>query len=94
LIKTTDSRCAFCKLKGMEKRCRSLTGHAPAFCPTINKQECVEKTLAEYQIPEIHEFARQASLQEASCYISVIKSQWFILQSSHVCRKLLNLPNV
>jgi uncharacterized metal-binding protein len=24
---------------------------------------------AEYQIPEIHEFARQASLQEASCYI-------------------------
>lgn len=41
---------------------------APDFCPMKRMPKVIEKTLSEYDKPEIKEFARQASLQEYECY--------------------------
>ncbi|MFC1957791.1 DUF1847 domain-containing protein [Chloroflexota bacterium] len=41
---------------------------APAFCPMKVMPELIEKTIAEYDRPEVSEFARQASIQEFECY--------------------------
>ena len=41
---------------------------APAFCPMKVMPEVVEQSKLEYEIPEIKEFARKASLQEFECY--------------------------
>jgi uncharacterized metal-binding protein len=40
----------------------------PAFCPMRLTPEVIEKATAEYDNPEVSEFARQASLQEFECY--------------------------
>jgi uncharacterized metal-binding protein len=44
------------------------TGKAPDFCPMLNSKETMEQSLSEYEKPEVKEFARQASIQEAECY--------------------------
>jgi len=41
---------------------------APNFCPMKCMPEVIEKALAEYDKPEVKEFARQASIQEGECY--------------------------
>jgi len=41
---------------------------APPFCPMKLMPDFLKNTLAEYDKPEIHEFARQASIQEFECY--------------------------
>jgi uncharacterized metal-binding protein len=43
-------------------------GKAPAFCPMKNMPEVMAAALAEYEKPEVKEFARQASIQEFECY--------------------------
>lgn len=40
----------------------------PAFCPMVNAPEIMARALAEYDKPEVREFARQASIQEFECY--------------------------
>jgi uncharacterized metal-binding protein len=40
----------------------------PAFCPMRHKSGVIEKAVAEYNNPEVKEFARQASKQEFECY--------------------------
>jgi uncharacterized metal-binding protein len=40
----------------------------PAFCPMRLTPKVIEKSVAEYETPEVKEFARQASLQEFECY--------------------------
>ena len=40
----------------------------PAFCPMRLSPEAIAKAAAEYENPEVKEFARQASLQEFECY--------------------------
>ena len=59
-------RCATCAVK--TRICRSEDGAGPDFCPTINYRDVIEKAIKEYEKPEIKEFARLASLQEAECY--------------------------
>ena len=44
------------------------TDEAPAFCPMRLMPEVIEKSLPEYDKPEVKEFARLASLQEFECY--------------------------
>lgn len=61
-----DMNCAKCKV--VDKICRKPDGHGPKFCPTLTKQDIVEKALIEYDRPELQEFARQASIQEGECY--------------------------
>lgn len=41
---------------------------APAFCPMKLMPEVIEKAIAEYDKPEVREFARLASVQEFECY--------------------------
>ncbi len=41
---------------------------APAFCPMKLMPELIEKATAEYDRPEVREFARLASVQEFECY--------------------------
>ena len=41
---------------------------APAFCPMKLMPELIEKTVTEYDRPEVREFARLASVQEFECY--------------------------
>ena len=41
---------------------------APAFCPMKLMPEVIAKAIAEYDKPEVREFARLASVQEFECY--------------------------
>lgn len=62
--------CAKCSLKREERACQSEGGKGPAFCPTLNMTDSVERGRKPYKRPEIGEFARQASLQEAEGYMN------------------------
>jgi len=43
----------------------------PSNCPTKTRQEVIQQALAEYNKPEVREFARQASMQEFECYMNL-----------------------
>ena len=43
----------------------------PENCPTKTRQEIIQQALIEYDDPDIREFARQASIQEAECYMTL-----------------------
>ena len=61
--------CASCSFKAAERICRVEEGKFPDSCPTKNLPELIEKSLQEYQSnPELFEFARQSSIQEAEGY--------------------------
>ena len=62
--------CGKCSVKRAEKACRVKGGRAPKFCPTTNFKQELKSLLSKYQEPANLEFARQASKQEASCYIN------------------------
>ena len=61
-----EPQCALCSVK--EKACRVEGGDGPEFCPTENERAAIEEAVKEYEKPEIREFARMASIQEAECY--------------------------
>lgn len=61
--------CAECGIKPSDKACRVVGGEGPSFCPTKSMVEAVERAKKRYADPKIREFARQASIQEAECYI-------------------------
>jgi uncharacterized metal-binding protein len=52
----------------MEKICMTEGGKGAKGCPTLTDHETLEQANREYERPEIREFARQASKQEAACY--------------------------
>lgn len=62
-----QGKCALCKVAA--KICRGPEGQGPAFCSTKLYPEAIARAAAEYGKPDVREFARQASIQEASCYI-------------------------
>ena len=43
----------------------------PSNCPTKTKRDIIQQALAEYDKPEVREFARQASIQEFECYMNL-----------------------
>ncbi len=61
-----NSQCALCSVK--DRICRMEDGKGPGFCPTNNHRETIKEVIKEYERPEIREFARMASIQEAECY--------------------------
>lgn len=61
-------RCAQCPFEMTQRLCKTEGGKAPDNCPTRDKQELIEKSLKQYQTPQVREFARQSSLQEAEGY--------------------------
>ena len=60
--------CAKCSIK--DRICRIEGGKGPEFCPTKNYSEAIKELVKEYEDPAVYEFARNASIQEAECYIN------------------------
>lgn len=60
--------CARCSYKPSDRVCSSEQGKAPESCPTLNKADLIEKSLKEYEIPEILEFTQNAAIQESEGY--------------------------
>jgi uncharacterized metal-binding protein len=68
MTKETTANCSGCPFQNAEKACITENGRHPADCPTRLQGEVLARALKEYERPEIREFARQASLQEAEGY--------------------------
>lgn len=66
--KTLSPACADCGQPGFQRLCMTQDGGAGKFCPTAGDQEMLAQANAEYDDPDTHKFARQASIQEAECY--------------------------
>ena len=47
----------------------------PSNCPTKTKSELIQQALQEYEVPGVMEFARQASIQEAECYLNLLEGR-------------------
>ncbi len=60
-------KCAACMVA--KKICFEPDGKGPAFCSTALYGAALAKAAAEYEKPDIREFARQAGVQEAECYV-------------------------
>ena len=60
--------CARCPIQTKDRLCQTADGKSPSFCPTNNYQAAVDASAEELRKPEILEFARQASIQEAEGY--------------------------
>jgi uncharacterized metal-binding protein len=65
---TEEPQCAKCTKVVCDSQA-SLKG--PENCPTKTRQAIIEEALREYEDPEVREFARQASIQEAECYMKL-----------------------
>ena len=70
MSKKSLPQCAECLLPIRERICYSPEGKGSKGCPTLSNRKLLEQARKEYQKPEILEFARQASLQEAECYVN------------------------
>lgn len=63
------ANCARCSFKIADRLCREAQGKAPDFCPTANLEELRDRSLDKYRNDtDLHEFAKQASIQESSGY--------------------------
>ena len=60
--------CAACDLEVNRRICYTVEGVGSKGCPTLTDEKVLAEALKEYEDPEILEFARQASIQEAECY--------------------------
>lgn len=63
-------RCAKCSVPDREKICLTSTGRGPEYCPTIHSRQAIDQAKLLLSEPSTLEFARQASIQEAECYIN------------------------
>jgi len=64
--KKQNPQCALCSIKN--RACEVKDGSGPAFCPTLDNKDTKKFVKNEYKKPDIREFAREASIQEAECY--------------------------
>jgi uncharacterized metal-binding protein len=60
--------CASCQLEMNKRICMVEGGKGSKGCPTLTRRRVLKEANEEYDLPEIKEFARQASIQEAECY--------------------------
>jgi uncharacterized metal-binding protein len=60
--------CADCELEIRKKICLTEEGVGSKGCPTLTHKGVLIEANKEYEVPEIGEFAHQASVQEAECY--------------------------
>jgi uncharacterized metal-binding protein len=63
-----ETECAKCTKRVCNSR---QFDQGPDNCPTKTKRGLIEQVLAEYDKPEVREFARQASIQEFECYMKL-----------------------
>ena len=66
--KTVYPQCASCKHEDPQKLCMDKDGLSAKGCPTLTRKEVLEAANKEYEDPEVYNFAKQASIQEAECY--------------------------
>jgi len=66
--KTPAPACASCGHEAAMKACVDEKGLGSKGCPTLAYDDVFAEADREYDRPEIREFARQASRQEADCY--------------------------
>ena len=72
MSKSTEANlpeCANCSVPDREKICLTSTGRGPEFCPTLHNRETIQQARRKLSDAPTLEFARQASIQEAECYI-------------------------
>ena len=62
--------CALCPYEAAERVCQRSTGKGPENCPTLHQAPLKREALAALKDSRTFEFARQASLQEASGYMN------------------------
>ena len=60
--------CAHCEQPQPERICMTESGKGSKRCPTLTPRKVLEEANQVYDDPAVREFARQASIQEASCY--------------------------
>lgn len=60
--------CASCEVQIDRRTCFNEEGVGSKGCPTLTRHEVLSEANREYEIAEIREFARKASIQEAECY--------------------------
>ncbi len=60
--------CAECELPPRERICLRADGKGGKGCPTLVKKKLSAEVLTEYRKKSIEPFAKQASIQEGSCY--------------------------
>jgi uncharacterized metal-binding protein len=65
---TPAPNCALCKFDMPEKACVKAEGKGGKGCPTLVEKQVLEEANREYDLPDIRNFARNASIQEAECY--------------------------
>jgi uncharacterized metal-binding protein len=65
-----DAQCAQCPGSMRDKACTSekKKGKSTKGCPTVSKKTLLSRAVKEYGKTNIHEFARNASIQEGECY--------------------------
>ena len=68
--------CADCDVESAQKACLLEKGRPAKGCPTLTRAEVLEAANKEFEDPEILEFARQASIQEAECYANRQKESY------------------
>ena len=66
--KAPAAGCAACERETNRKICMDEKGLGSKGCPTLVREDVLNEANREYDRPQIHEFARQASRQEADCY--------------------------
>jgi uncharacterized metal-binding protein len=66
--KTPPPDCAACGYEAIKRVCVDEDGIGSKGCPTLAYNDVLVEANTEYDRPEIREFARQASRQEADCY--------------------------
>ena len=66
--KSKTPSCAHCAFETPEKVCVSQEGKGGKGCPTLLDKKVLEEANREYHIPEVKNFAQNASRQEAACY--------------------------
>ena len=64
----TKPSCATCGLETFDRACVTEAGKSSKGCPTFSRKKVLEDANREYEPSDVHEFARQASIQEAECY--------------------------
>jgi len=67
-MENTYPQCAKCPYTPQDRICQNEDGKAPPFCPTANRGAVLQEAIKEFNKPEILNFAKQASLQEADGY--------------------------
>ncbi|NLI33688.1 MAG: DUF1847 domain-containing protein [Deltaproteobacteria bacterium] len=63
-----EPHCASCPYEWSERYCRHDKGKAPEDCPSVHHRDLVKEAAEAMKSPEVFEFARQASIQEAEGY--------------------------